>query len=274
MISTDLEEGNKFMKIIKEFYNKIKKGVYDTVWIFEDKPINDMYDILIVGLIILNIVAIVLETVHSFHNSHALFFQQFDRICMIAFSVDYFFRIWSCTCNEKFKGIITGRVKYAFTPMAIVDLLSILPSFLPITDLRALRIFRLFRLFRIIKLSKYCKSFITIRKALVNKAEMLMSSFILIFIVLFILSTVVYYCECDIQPDKYSSIPHTLWWGVITLTSVGYGDIYPITTLGKFFTCVIAMLAIPLCAIPGGVIFSSITEEMKREEGNLNETMP
>lgn len=252
-------------------YKKIKKSVYDTVWIFDEKPINDIYDILIIGVIILNLIAIVLETMHGIYSAHKFMFEQFDKVCMIVFCMDYFFRIWSCTCNEKFKGIITGRIKYAITPMAIIDLLSIMPSFLNITDLRILRVFRLFRLFRILKLSKYCRSFVMIKNALERKKDMLVSSFVLIGLTVFILSTIVYYCECDVQPDKYTSIPHTLWWGVITLTSVGYGDIYPVTTLGKLFTCIIALLAIPLCAIPGGIIFAGITEEIKLEEEIENE---
>lgn len=250
------------------FYKKLRDKVYNVVWIFEDKPINDAYDVTIIALVIINLLATTISTMQGLYNDYKFIFELVDLICISAFCFDYVVRIWSCVSNDKFKGIITGRIRYALTPMAIIDFLSIAPSFFPLSG--HLKLLRIFRLARILKLSKYCKSFMLIKNALCRKKEMLMSSFVLIFIVLFVLSSIVYYCENPAQPDKFTSIPATLWWGVITLTSVGYSDIYPITLLGKIVTGITALLAIPLVAIPGGIIFSSITEEIKIEEMEEN----
>lgn len=243
-------------------YKKIKDKFYNLAWICDN---HDLYDIFMIFVIVLNLVLMILETVHDVYIQYKIYFHLIDIASIAIFTLDYLIRLWVCNNDNSYNGSIRGRLKFIFSFTGIVDMLSIIPSFIGSpTDLRMLRIWRLFRIFRILKLTKYCKSFTIIGNAIRNKRELLIASFLLIFVVLFLLSTIVYYCESLVQPDKYSSIPATMWWGVVTLTSVGYGDIYPITALGKLFTSIIALLSIPLCAIPGGIIFESLVEEMKK----------
>ena len=154
-------------------------------------------------------------------------------------------------------------MKYAATPLALIDLVTILPFYLPfiITDLRLIRLVRLLRLLKVIRYSESLKTFTELYRL---KRQELSMVFLTIAFLLVISSAVIYHVEHEAQPEAFSSIPASMWWGVSTLTTVGYGDVYPVTSLGKFFGAIIALLGIGLFALPAGILGSGFVAIMRR----------
>jgi voltage-gated potassium channel len=226
------------------------------------------FDPFITVLIVLNVAAVVLETVDSLNASYGRLFHAFDIFSVAVFTVEYILRLWSCTENPKFKTPISGRLHYLITPMAIIDLLAILPFYLPfvIPDLRFVRALRLFRLFRILKLARYSDALKTFAEVLNLKKEELGVTLFATLIMLTVASSMVYEAENEVQPEAFANIPDAMWWGVVTLTTVGYGDIYPKTPLGKFIGSFVVIAGVGLFALPAGILASGFNEVLQRRK--------
>jgi voltage-gated potassium channel len=154
------------------------------------------------------------------------------------------------------------------TPLLLVDLFAVLPFYLPfvLVDLRFLRVLRLVRLVRIVKVTRYVKTIRRMTNVFYAKKEELAMSFVLASMMLVVASSLMYYIEHPVQPEVFSSIPATMWWAVVTLTTVGYGDVVPVTVLGKILTGLIAMVGIAMFALPAGIIASGFEQELEREK--------
>jgi voltage-gated potassium channel len=226
-------------------------------------------NIFLIALIFLNVVAVILETEETLYLRYKGFFHWFEIVSVAIFSAEYLFRLWSCTENKKFQRPFWGRIKYAFTLMALIDLFAILPFYLPMLiplDLRFLRSLRLFRMFRLLKLSRYVKSLRIIKNVFKDKKEELLITLFSVLILLIFSSSLMYFVEREAQPDIFSSIPAAMWWGIATLTTIGYGDIYPVTALGKFLGSFIAILGIGIFALPAGILASGFASEIHKKE--------
>lgn len=226
----------------------------------------------IMGLIVLNVLAVVLETVDWLYARYSLLFYALELFSVSVFTVEYILRVWSCTVNPSFKDPIFGRLRFMATPLSIVDLLAVLPFYLPVvsTDLRFVRALRLFRLFRVLKLARYSESVQTFVDVIRLKKEELMLMFFSILILLVISSSLMYNAEHEAQPEAFSSIPAAMWWGIVTLATVGYGDVYPITPWGKFIGSIVVILGIGLFALPTGVLASGFSEVLAQKKCELN----
>lgn len=223
-------------------------------------------EIALLSLIFINIVALVLESVPEINAAYSRLFYSLEFFSIIIFSLEYLLRVWSSVENPKFNKPFSGRLRYMGTPMAVVDLLAILPfylAFLPL-DLRFLRIIRLFRLFRLLKIARYLKALKLIQTVLHEKKEHLYLTVMFIFFLLIIISTLMFYVENEAQPDVFSSIPASMWWGIETLTTVGYGDMLPVTTYGRILGGMISVLGIGLFALPAGILSSGLTEHLQK----------
>ena len=252
-------------KIIDEMRKLFFKLVEPT----DDK--HDKYhyfDVFIMTLIFLNVLAIILASDRNINAHFGTFFKHFEIFSVLIFTIEYLLRLWTIVEKDRFKKPILGRIKFMATPMAIVDLLAILPFYLPFVgiDLRFLRILRIFRIFRLLKMARYSSAFSMIKGVLREKKEELMVTLMFILIILVIISTLMFYVERDAQPDTYGSIPKAIWWGVVTLTTVGYGDVYPITVWGKILGGIITLLGIGLIALPSGILASGYTEQINRRK--------
>lgn len=250
-------------------YQKIKKHVYlllhpdegDTHW---DKIINTF----LITLIVLNVLAVMLETVEPVHNAYKQFFRDFDTVSVIIFSIEYILRLWSANYHDKYKHSIKGRIRYFFSFGAMIDLIAILPSALHIftggLDLRVLRIFRLVRILRLFRLTAYTESAHMILNVFKRRLNELVLSFVLTFFLIIVASCVLYFAE-HLDPDNkgYTSIPATLWWAVVTLTTTGYGDMYPVTTIGKILAGLIMLSGVAFFALPAGIITAGFLDEIK-----------
>ena len=225
----------------------------------------------ITTLILLNVLAVVLATVEPVAARMGSVFHWFELFSIAVFSVEYVLRVWSCTAQDQYSNPGVGRLKYIMTPMALVDLFAVLPFYAPFlirADLRFLRALRLLRLTRLLKLGRYSESLKTVTRVIRAKKEQLAAAVFVVAIMLVVASSAMYYLEHDAQPKTFSSIPAAMWWGVVTLTTVGYGDIYPVTTIGKIIGAMIALLGVGLFALPAGIMASGFAEELqsRREE--------
>jgi len=252
---------------------KLKNKAYAIVEVVSHEDLVtrkfDVFDIFIVVLIILNIVAVIFETVQPLAVRFGPVFRYFEIFSVIVFSIEYILRVWTCTVNARYRSTIKGRIKYVLSPLAVIDLFAILPFYLPILipfDLRFLRAFRLFRLVRILKIGRYSEAAKLFGKVLKAKKEELVTAAFVIFILLIISSSLLYFVEHEAQPNKFKNIPEAMWWGVMTLTTVGYGDIYPVTAIGKLLASIMSLLGIGLFAMPAGILAAGFVEEIRTKK--------
>ncbi|MDA0793503.1 MAG: ion transporter [Bacteroidetes bacterium] len=221
----------------------------------------NLFDIFIYALIIANIVAMVLESHQSIEKQFSRGFHYFELVSILIFSLEYLYRILTSFKEEKWKGV----KKYMFSFFGLIDLISILPFYLKqfvLLDGRFFRILRLFRLSRVFKLGRDSKSLKLFIKALTSvKNELKFTLFLSILTILFSASAI-YFLENEAQPEVFSSITASLWWATVSLATVGYGDIVPITVWGKVFASIISLVGIGVVAIPTGIISASFVEEI------------
>jgi len=215
------------------------------------------------ALIIVNVLVVILETVSSIHTQYLIEFRFIDDFSIIVFTIEYILRIWTCTLHKKYQNPVTGRLRYASTPLAIVDLLAFLPFYLPVfipIDLRMLRELRLLRLIRVLKLGRYSESIKLFEEVLVRKKEDIIVALGILLMVLVIVSSCMYYAEHEAQPVKFASIPQAMWWGIVTLATIGYGDTYPITPLGQVIGGLVIVIGIGVFALPTAILASGFIE--------------
>lgn len=250
-------------------YQKAKSKVYEVLEITNRNDIISRVDNIIISiLIILNIFAVILESVSDIYKNYRLLFDILNTISIIVFTIEYLLRVWSCTSSPRFSQPIIGRLKYIISPLAVIDLIAIIPLYAPLflPDLRALRIFRLLRILLLLKLIRYSNSIKIIGQVLKTKKEELISIIFILIVLLVFTSSLMYYIEHTAQPDKFSSIPQAMWWGIVTLTTVGYGDIYPITPIGKILSAVIAIIGVGVFALPAGLFASGFSAELHKND--------
>jgi voltage-gated potassium channel len=216
-------------------------------------------------LIVLNVAAVMLETVEDLRERYGPEFQAFEAVSVAVFSVEYLLRLWTCDADPRFRGL-AGRVRFALRPMALVDLVAILPSLIPggSLDLRFARSVRLLRLARSLKFARYSQSLQTLGRVIRAKRSELSVTAFLGFILMICASSGIYFFEHEAQPKAFSSIPASMWWAVVTLTTVGYGDVFPVTPFGKVLASGIAILGIGLFALPTGILASGFSDELQR----------
>lgn len=218
-------------------------------------------------LIGLNVMAVVLETVEPLYQHYYSWFLRFEQFSIAIFTAEYILRVWVCTLDPVHGKERRRRLKYMLSAGAIIDLLVILPFFLPLitTDLRMARMVRFFRIFRVFKLGRYTKSARMLSRTIRAKKEALLVTLMTALMILLIAAGAIYYTEHDAQPELFSSIPSSMWYAVVTLTTVGYGDAYPVTPLGKFLGSVLAFVGIGLFALPTGILASGLAEELSKD---------
>ena len=231
---------------------KLQRVIQDS-----DTPASRTFELVVLSLVGISIVTLSVETLPGLPPAvHDLFYVSEVAITAL-FTLEYVLRIATSP----------DRRRYIFSFYGIVDLVAILPFYLSLgLDLRALRAFRLFRIFRIFKVTRYSVAVERFGRALADaKAEALV--FLLATLIVLYLSAVgIYYFEKDVQPEAFQSIFHSLWWAVATLTTVGYGDVYPVTAGGKIFTFVVLMCGLGIVAVPAGLISAALSKVRHDEE--------
>jgi voltage-gated potassium channel len=222
----------------------------------------------LMALVMANIVAVIAESVPSIYAAHHILFDAFEVMSVAIFSVEYVLRVWAIAERQQ-DGVSdwAQRRRYIFSLYGLVDLLAILPSllayFMPGIDLRSLRAIRLMR---ILKFSHYSYALQDLGRAIYEERRAFTASFYVLGVVLIMASTLLHLVEHQAQPEHFGSIPQAMWWAIITLTTVGYGDVSPITPLGQLFGGVVAVLGVCTVALLTGILASSFAVQMERRK--------
>lgn len=224
---------------------------------------------LLIILIAINLCAVMLETVDELYHQYQRWFWLFDAISVLVFTIEYGARVWVATEDHAYQNGWRGRLRYMLTPMAIIDLLAILPFYLSLFVSVDLRFLRAFRMLRVLKLTRYSSAMTVLIEVLKEEANTLMAAFFILFILLIIASSGVYFMEHNVQPDAFGSIPHSMWWALVTLTTVGYGDVTPITTAGRIFGGLVTIVGVGMAALPAGILASGLADQIHRRRDDL-----
>jgi voltage-gated potassium channel len=246
--------------------------VYNILEMTDSKDfLSRAFSLFIVTLISLNVICIVLESISELDLLYRTQFFTIEIVSTVIFALEYSLRLWSCVESEtENKAPLKSRIKYVLSPLAIVDLLAFLPSILqlifPGIDLRFLRVLRLLRVF---KLTRYFTSFELLLNVLYEERKNLAGIFFLLLVILTLAASALYLVERDIQQDKFGSIPQAMWWAIAALTTVGYGDVYPLSAAGKILGSLVTIVGIGMVALPSGILASAFSEQMRRKRESL-----
>ena len=245
----------------------LRTRIYEIVEATQPDDVHGQwFDYFIVALIITNVIAVILETVEGLYVAYTEFFTGFELFSVAVFTVEYLVRLWVVvdSPNENYRHPFNGRLRYAVTPMALIDIAAILPFYLSLLIPVDLRFMRVFRLLRLLKLTRYSTALQTLGAVLYDQRRSLGASIFVMLILLVFSSSIIYLVEKDAQPEAFSSIPKAMWWGLATLTTVGYGDVTPATGIGKVFGATIMVLGIGMAALPAGILATGFATEMQK----------
>jgi len=240
-----------------------------------DEPIVKIIDYALVTLITVNCIFSILESVESLSILHGHIFHGFDRFSVVVFSIEYLARLWTAVEIEepRFRHPLLGRLRYLFTPMALIDLVAILPFYLGFffeVDLRAMRVLRLLRVF---KLTRYSQAMAIMVSVLRQEARAIGAVLFVFVVILIFISSLMYLLEHLAQPKVFADIPSAMWWAVVTMTTLGYGDMVPVTALGKLIGACTAVIGVGMIALPAGVLASGFSEQVRLRREEYQETV-
>lgn len=253
--------------------DKLKKRVFD---IIQPSYSNDFaskaFDFFIIILIVINIVLVLIDTFDIPYIWIQIFYFV-ELISVTIFTIEYLLRLWTADFLYPNMKPYAARIKHIFSFMSIIDLLAILPFYLPFLipiDLRVLKTLRVFRLLRLLKVNRYTNALVSIANVFNKKVHQLLSSLFVVFILIILSSVLMYNVESVAQPEVFDNAFSGMWWSIATLTTVGYGDIYPITVIGKILSSIISLLGIGLVAVPIGIISAGFIENIENENKQIS----
>lgn len=235
-----------------EFTMNLKRIVEGT-----DTRAGKTFDLTMQALIILALITFSIETLPGLTATQQMILQWIETATVLVFTAEYLLRL----------AVADSRLRFATSFFGLVDLLAILPFYLAVgIDLRSIRVLRLLRLFRLFKLARYSSAIRRFHRALLIAKEEIVLFSMLSMIVLYLAAVGIYYFERDAQPEQFASIFHSLWWAVATLTTVGYGDVYPVTTGGRCFTFVVLLVGLGIVSIPAGLVASALEKARELDD--------
>jgi voltage-gated potassium channel len=231
-------------------------------------PAGRLVNAFIIVLIILNAIAFAADTVPALAGRYAVEFEVFNVFSVIVFTVEYVLRVWSSVEIPMLSRLPRwqARLRFATRPMMIIDLLAFFPWYLHWMYPMDLRVLRLFRLFRLLKLVRYSPALQTLGRVIADEYRALLGALLVILVLLLFSATAMYYLEREAQPDKFGSIPDAAWWALATLTTVGYGDVVPVTPWGKLLGGVVMLLGVGMIALPVAIIATGFSQESGRHQ--------
>lgn len=247
----------------------LRKRTYEILNAADNSDVpSRVFDIFLICLILLNVAAFMLASVASLSASYKDIFELVNNTSIIAFSIEYALRTWSCPeqPSGRYRNPVSGRLRYLVTPLMITDLLAILPFYLGLPQAFDLRFLRMFRLLSILRITHHSPALGILATVLKRESKTLVAVFMLMVVLLFFASTMIYYIERVSQPDAFSNIPKAMWWGITTLTTVGYGDMVPHSVAGKVFGVLVMFIGVGMFAIPTGILVTGFAQEIKRKD--------
>ena len=256
----------------RTFRQKVHAIVYPSAY---GGSLHTIFDTFIVIWVIVSVLAVILESVHGIHYLLNLEFIVLDAIAVGIFTLEYCLRMYCCVEEPGYKRAVTGRLKMAKSTSSIIDILAIAPFFLEVFlhHLIDLRFMRVFRLLRLLKLSRYTGATQSLSKVIAREWPVMAASAFIMLLLVVMTASLGYLFEHEAQPDKFENIPQAIYWAVVTLASVGYGDISPITPAGRAMTIVLALIGIGIFAIPAALLSSAFSDQLKRDREALINTI-
>ncbi len=248
----------------------IRKFVYDNLHDEENETLfSRCINYALIGLIIGNVIAVLLESINSIYKDYQWYFDIFEHISILIFTVEYILRFWSVVEKNPLDSEWRQRWKYITSGAAIIDLLAILPAYLNFFVQIDLRFLRTLRLLRLLKLTRYFVSLQILLRVIEREKGSFQAVIFILSIMIVMAAAGIYVVESRAQPDVFSSIPASMWWAVVTLTTVGYGDVTPITPAGRFLGALITILGVGLAALPAGILASGLASELEQRKQQL-----
>jgi voltage-gated potassium channel len=242
----------------------------------KDDRLTRVVDIGLITLISLNVTAVILESVQSIESQWGRWFHLFDAASVAVFTVEYILRVWSAVDNpwrEDYRSPVVGRLRFARTWMAMMDLVAILPFYLGFFVQFDLRFLRVLRLLRIFKLTRYSGSMTLLFQVFRREARTVGAAMFVLFLLLVMSSSIAFIVEhgAHHDSDAFSSIPHSMYWAIVTMTTVGYGDVVPVTPLGKILGAVIAIIGLGMVALPAGILASGFSDALQQRREQMED---
>lgn len=233
--------------------------------------LHQLLDTFVVWWVLISVLAVIMESVESVHYHLNVEFIVLDAVAVTVFSIEYLCRVYSCVENPQYQKAISGRFRYAKTPLAAIDFLAIVPFFLEalLHHLFDLRFLRIFRLMRLLKLTRHTTATGTLVKALQREWPVIAASMFIMLLMVVLTASLGYLFEHEAQPDKFENIPQSIYWAVVTLASVGYGDISPITPVGRLMTIIMALVGIGIFAVPAAILSTAFNDQLHKEREQM-----
>ncbi len=231
-----------------------------------------MVNILLIAMISLNVIAIILESEPELHSRFRQAFWAFEVFSVIIFTIEYLVRVWSSIDLQEThdSSPVIGRIKYMLSPMALIDLASILPFYLSLYIVIDLRILRILRMLRLFKLTRYSRALSALLDVLQKESSTLFAATVVLFMMLILAATGIYFLENDVQHQAFGSIPKAMWWAIVTLTTLGYGDVVPVTNMGKMFAGLIGLIGVGMLALPAAILATGFAENLNQRRQKYN----
>ena len=256
----------------RTFRQKLHALVYNSEY---GGALHSLFDNFIVVWVVISVIAVVFESEQSIHYILNTEFIILDTVAVTIFTLEYFLRLYTCVEEPGFQHFLIGRLKQAKTTGSIIDFLAVLPFFLEVFlhHLFDLRFLRVFRLLRLLKLTRYTGATATLAKVIVREWPVMAAAGFVMMLLVVLTASLGYLFEHEAQPDKFENIPQAIYWAVITLASVGYGDITPVTPVGRFLTIILALIGIGIFAIPAALLSSAFSDQLIIEREELKDSL-
>ena len=254
----------------------LRRRVYEVLEVASPGDrLSQIVDVALIALVAANIAAIILESIDSLFVSHGAFFATFETLSVMVFTVEYGLRIWSASEREAPAGASSWQKRraHAASPMAVADLLAILPFYLTGLFQMDLRFLRVLRLLRIFKLTRYSRAMSLLLQVLYTERRAFGAALSLLVVAVIFASSGIYLAEHRVQPEAFASIPAAMWWALVTLTTVGYGDVTPITPIGKLFASTVMIIGVGMAALPTGLIAAGFAEANRQNRERLQQEL-
>jgi len=228
--------------------------------------LSRVFDVTIVSLILVSIGVTIAQSEAPLAERYGTLFGWLEWVTVGVFTVEYLARLWSATARPAYPGAVVGRLRFACRPFMVIDLIAVAPAYIALfgVDASALIVLRSLRILRILKIARYSESMTLFAEVIRARSGELMITGLVAALLLLFASTGMYLVEGAAQPGAFGSIPRAMWWGVVTLTTVGYGDVYPVTGLGRLFGAVIAIVGIGVVAAPTGILAAGFSEALAK----------
>ncbi len=237
--------------------------------------LSEWADIALISLISLNVLSVIIESVPEIYAAAPQFFNAFEVFSVVVFTIEYVLRVWSAPEHEEstYRHAFWGRLRFMLTPMQLLDLIVIVPFYLVFfvqVDLRMLRVLRLLRVFR---LTRYSSSMGLLLQVLREEGRNIGAALFVLLLLIIMAASLTYLAEQEAQPVAFGSIPAALWWAVVTMTTIGYGDVVPITVMGRIFGAIIGIISVGMVALPAGLLASGFSEALRRRRSAFEQVV-